>query len=90
MALADQGKLDEAIVHYSEALRIKPDSAKAHNNLGVALADQGKLDEAIAHFSEALRIKPDYIKARDNLRLTLVSRGNRPYSGDPRSAGFPR
>ena len=90
VALADQGKLEEAIAHYSEALRIQPDYADAHNNLGVALADQGKLDEAIAHFSEALRIKPDYIKARDNLRLTLVSRGNRPYSGDPRSAGFPR
>ena len=44
----DQGKLDEAIAEYREAIRLKPDDAEAHNNLGIALHDQGKLDEAIA------------------------------------------
>jgi protein O-mannosyl-transferase len=74
--LADQGKTDEAIAHYSEALRIKSDYADAHNNLGVALADQGKFDEAIAHYSEALRIKPGYSDAHSNLGIALADQGN--------------
>jgi tetratricopeptide (TPR) repeat protein len=32
-ALAGQGKLQEAIAHYAEALRIDPDYVKARNNL---------------------------------------------------------
>ncbi len=75
IVLADQGRLDEAIAHFSEALRIEPDYADAHNNLGVALADEGKLDEAIAHLSEALRIDPNYAEAHYNLGLALVGQG---------------
>ena len=75
IVLADQGRLDEAIDHYLEALRIKPDYADAHNDLGVALADEGKLDEAIAHYSEALRIKPDYADAHNNLGVALADQG---------------
>ena len=59
MALRNQGKLDEAIAEYREAMRLKPDYPEAHNNLGVTLKDQGKLDEAIAEYREALRLKPD-------------------------------
>jgi len=33
LALDDQGRPQEAIFHYYETLRIKPDHAKAHNNL---------------------------------------------------------
>ena len=36
--LAQAGRLPEAIAHYEQALRIKPDYAEAHNNLGIALA----------------------------------------------------
>ena len=75
VSLADQGKLDNAIAHYSEALRIKPDYANAHNNLGAALADRGKTEEAIAHYSEALRIKPDYADAHINLGVSLAQQG---------------
>jgi len=75
MVLAGEGKLDEAIPHYLEALRIKPDYADAHNNLGVALADEGKLDEAIVHYSAALRIKPDYSDAHNNLGAALADQG---------------
>ena len=42
-----------------EAIRLKPDYAEAHNNLGIALTDQGKLDEAVAEYREAIRLKPD-------------------------------
>jgi len=64
-----QGKLEEALEHYAEAFRIKPDFADAHNNLGTLLARQGQLEEAIGHFAEALRIEPDFEEAKGNLDL---------------------
>ena len=38
---AGQGKLDEAIAAYREAIRLKPDDAMAHSNLGNALRTRG-------------------------------------------------
>ena len=55
-ALASEGRLDEAVYHYAEAVRIHPGYAEAHNNLGLALATQGKIDEAMPHFTEAIRL----------------------------------
>jgi Flp pilus assembly protein TadD len=37
MALAHQGRTTEAISHYTEALRLQPENAEAHNNLGNVL-----------------------------------------------------
>ena len=69
------GKLDEAVTSYHKALAIKPDYAKAHNNLGNALQDLGKLDEAVASYHKALAIKPDYAKAHSNLGGALRDLG---------------
>ncbi|MGO8989998.1 MAG: tetratricopeptide repeat protein [bacterium] len=74
-ALAGQGKTQEAVAHYAEALRIKPGYAEAHNNLGVTLANQGKIQEAVAHYAEALRIKPDDAEAHNNLGAALAGQG---------------
>jgi len=75
IALAAQGKLDEAIAAFREALRLNPDRALAHSNLGIALALQGKLGEAITEFRDAQRLKPDYPEAHANLATALRSRG---------------
>ena len=75
LALADQGKLDEAIAAYRQAIDIKPDYAEAHSNLGIALADQGKLDEAIAAYRRAIGIKPDLAEAHSNLGSALQDQG---------------
>jgi tetratricopeptide (TPR) repeat protein len=74
-ALAQQGKLDNAIAHYSEALRIAPDFAMAHNNFGFALAQQGRLEEAIRHYTKALQIEPAFAEAHTNLGGALASQG---------------
>jgi len=68
--------LDRAIFHYKEALRIKPDFAKAHYNLANALAEQGQIDEAIDHYLETIRIKPDYADAYNNIGILLFDKGN--------------
>ena len=59
--------MTEAITHWEQALRIKPDYAEPHYNLGVALEQAGKPKEAIGHYEQALRIKPDYVKAQNSL-----------------------
>jgi len=72
-ALADQGKLEEAIEAYNKALAIKPDYAEAYNNMGVVLADQGKLDAAIDAYNKALAIKPDYAEAHHNMSYACLA-----------------
>jgi tetratricopeptide (TPR) repeat protein len=66
-----QGSIEEAMGHYKDALRIRPDYPQAHNNLGSILAEQGKLEEAIFHYRQALRLDPNYQKARDNLDVAI-------------------
>ncbi len=77
LELANMGRPDEAIVHFKQAIAIKPDFAEAHLNLGVALAKQGRLDEAIVHFQQAIAIKPDFAEAHRNLGVALRSRADR-------------
>ena len=62
VAVYDQGKLDEAVAAYRQAILIKPDYADAHSNLGNALREQGQLDEAIAALHQAIRrgVSPGY------------------------------
>ena len=61
-----------AIASYREAIRLKPDYAEAHNNLGTALRDKGQLDDAIASHSQAIRLKPDYAEAYGDLGTALA------------------
>jgi len=75
-ALADRGRIQEAMAHYAEALRIEPSSSEVHNNLGIALARRGRIEEAMTHFREALRIEPNYAEAHYNWGIAL-DRGGR-------------
>ena len=71
--LADApGKLPEALAHYAEALRLKPDNPEIHNSLGNTLVAAGRNDEANAQFGEAVRLDPRFIAARLNLANTLA------------------
>ena len=67
--------LEAAVAAGREAIRLKPDDAYAHFNLGIALTSQGKLDEAIAEFRTAIRLKPDYAVAHINLGIALTDQG---------------
>ena len=53
IAFKAQGKLDKAIDSYKKAISLKPNFAKAYNNIGLALQEQGKL-EAIEAYNKAL------------------------------------
>ena len=73
--LAGLGRVREAINLYREALRMKPDYAEAHNNLGNALASIGQHAQAAEQYREALRLKPDYPIAHSNLGNALTADG---------------
>jgi len=73
--LRAQGKLDEAIDQYHQALHIKPNYAITHYNLGNALFAQGKVDEAINEYRQAVHIDPNYAPAQTNLGSALAMQG---------------
>jgi len=68
-------RLPEAIAEMKTALRLKPDLAAVHVNLGNALDAEGRTKEAIAEYEEALRLKPDLAEAHNNLGNLLAGEG---------------
>ena len=77
LALADQGRHEEAIAHFTEALRVNPAYTFAHNDLGAELRRRHQTDEAIGHLSEALRLRPDFPEAANNLGNALADAAGR-------------
>jgi len=73
-ALNKQGKYDEAIKAYDEAIRMNPMSSGAWSNRGVALVNQGNYDEAIKSFDEALLINPGDTNATLGKNVVLGSK----------------
>jgi tetratricopeptide (TPR) repeat protein len=63
----------EAVQHFREALRSKPDFLEARYGLGLTLASSGELEEGIQHLEQAVRLKPDAVKIRNNLGVLLFS-----------------
>jgi tetratricopeptide (TPR) repeat protein len=75
IALGQVGRVQEAIVQYEQALRIKPDYAEAHCNLGLTLIGIGRLQEGMEHFEDSLRIVPNYATAHAGLGIALERAG---------------
>ncbi|HEY3836446.1 MAG TPA: tetratricopeptide repeat protein [Bryobacteraceae bacterium] len=66
------GRPSEAIEHFRHALRVKPNYAEAHNNLGIQLASLvGHDGEALEQFETAVRLRPDLAGAQFNLGVAL-------------------
>jgi tetratricopeptide (TPR) repeat protein len=54
------------------AIRLKPQLASAHNNLGDALFKQGHTLAAIEHFRTAVRLQPTWAEAYYNLAIAYT------------------
>ena len=74
-ALLDKGQLDEAISHFREFVRLRPEVGNSHYNLGIALYKKGQLDEAIRQLQEAIRLDPDDADAHYNLGVAFYQQG---------------
>jgi Tfp pilus assembly protein PilF len=74
-ALMGQGRHREAITHYTEAIRAKPDFSGAHAMLGIVLVQEGRKAEAQAEYEETLRLDPSIPEIHNNLGALLASDG---------------
>ncbi len=52
-----------------------PQSARAHNNLGVLYKKMGFIDAAIREYTTAIQIKPGYSEAHSNLANAYIDKG---------------
>jgi tetratricopeptide (TPR) repeat protein len=75
-ALADVGRLSEAIEHYKQALQLNPDYCMGHNNLGATLVQAGRYQEAIEHYRQSIKLDPDYPDVYYNLGIILDKTGH--------------
>ncbi len=74
-ALAQKGRLEEAIPRYAEALRISPEYERALTGMGNVLIKQGKIAEAISYTNKALLVKPGSAEAHFNMGFALMKQG---------------
>jgi protein O-GlcNAc transferase len=68
------GRSDAASL-IGRALKLDPEVAEPHNDLGVILAANGSFADAVACFERAVTLNPGYIEARNNLGRGLRSLG---------------
>jgi tetratricopeptide (TPR) repeat protein len=82
IALQQSGKPDEAIAQYQRTLKRYPQSAAAHNWLGVAYLQKNQLAAGEAQFRAAIKLDPQYVRAYNNLGSTLAQAGDIPQAID--------
>ncbi len=73
-----QGRIEDAVAHYREALALDPDYDKCHMNLGIDLARLGQMDGALEHLARAEALNPEYYRAPFNRGLVLEQVGRFP------------
>lgn len=70
------GDIDYALTLYTKAIYLKPDFAKAHNNLGTLYAYKGDYTKAEEEYKRAITIDSDYTIALRNLALLYLEMGD--------------
>jgi protein O-mannosyl-transferase len=69
--------VQDAVQHLESALRLKPDYAEAHYNLGTALERLGRFEEARQQYQQVLSIVPGERRATARLEVMQVDRATR-------------
>jgi tetratricopeptide (TPR) repeat protein len=76
LALQQEGRLDEAIAHFKEAMRLIPDNVGPQVNLACIAFGRGQRDEAVAMLRRAVRLEPENVAARECLGNALMFMGD--------------
>ncbi len=74
-ALADYGRLEEAVEYYNGALSLRPNDAGVMVSQGLALTELGRFQEALELFERALRIDPTIEEAQIGKGFALMGLG---------------
>lgn len=77
LALARAAKSEEALAAFQQAVRLDPENAEAHRNLGKTQLTLGHVHEAIAELLEALRLEPGNTQAKRLLSQAYRRAGDR-------------
>jgi tetratricopeptide (TPR) repeat protein len=72
------GNYEACIAAANQALKMKPDSALAYNNLGAAYAGLKQWDMAIESERAALRIDPGFTLSKNNLAMYQQEKSGKP------------
>ena len=73
--LQEQGRLEEAIVEYNEAISLDPELAEAYSNRGIVYVNKGEYDKATAAFDRAIELDPQVADAYLGRGLAYGSKG---------------
>ncbi len=76
--LEQNGKTQQALVHYTEAFALNPRHAFAMNNAGLLHVKAGNFPKAERLFRQAIDCNPDFDLAYNNLGIALVRQGRLP------------
>ena len=74
-ALQRSGNLPEAIRGFEGVIRLDPEVAPAHRDLGMIQLQAGRWDKAVSSFESALRARPDDADLYNSLGSALVQAG---------------
>jgi len=72
----NQGRLDDALAHYSAAVGFEPNSYSALEHVGITLFRQGHVPEARNYLEASLRAYPGWSEAHFYLASLLTAQGN--------------
>lgn len=75
LILAAEGRDEDAVKSFRQALGIMPQWAEAHSLLGSSLARAGNYREAEEELRKAVTLKPDYAEGWNYLGIFLKERG---------------
>jgi tetratricopeptide (TPR) repeat protein len=71
--LSAQGKSDEAIQNFRQAIEIFPTAGEVYENLGLELLMRGNVNESITNFQNAVRFSPGSASAHCNFGYALAN-----------------
>ena len=71
-----QTEYENAIKHFTDAIRLKPDLANAYFNRGVTYAFRGEFDDAIKDFDMVIQLQPDSPGDYYNRGNTYLDKGD--------------
>ena len=67
--------LENAITHYTEALKLKPNFDMAYTNRGIAYGHKDEVDSAFKDFNTAIDLNPQGFEAYIHRGIVFISRG---------------
>jgi tetratricopeptide (TPR) repeat protein len=74
--LQKEGKYDEAIVQYDQAIQVYPRYPEVHYNRGLAYRHKSDLERSIVDYTQAIELDPSFIGAYANRGYAFYKMGD--------------